>query len=355
MTAHIVIAVLATLLSALIAYFYSSRLQSLISHPILNLLDTMRRVSATQNFSLRASKHGDDELGLLSAGFNDMLAQTEAHEAALDTARGEAESASRAKSEFLANMSHELRTPLNSIIGFSELMEKEIKGPIGVPEYQGYISDMLFSARHLLAVINDILDVSRIEAGKLELVEDEFSIEEVVYRTFILVKQRANEANVSLETDIEDDLPTVRADERLTKQCLVNLITNAIKFTPEGGRVTVRVGCDPGGSLAIAVVDTGIGIAKENIDLVLTPFGQVASSLDGKHEGTGLGLPLTKSLIEAHGGCLTIESTPGSGTTVTIIFPAERLVREEATTPAKSAPFNKPEAFAKPVRKQAQG
>ena len=355
LTAHIVIAILATLLSALIAYFYSSRLQSLISHPILNLLDTMRRVSATQNFSLRASKHGDDELGLLTAGFNDMLAQTEAHEAALDTARGEAESASRAKSEFLANMSHELRTPLNSIIGFSELMENEIKGPIGVPEYQGYISDMLFSARHLLAVINDILDVSRIEAGKLKLVEDDFSIEEIVNRTFILVKQRANEANVSLETDIEDDLPTVRADERLTKQCLVNLITNAIKFTPEGGRVTVRVGCDPGGSLAIAVVDTGIGIAKENIDLVLTPFGQVASSLDGKHEGTGLGLPLTKSLIEAHGGCLTIESTPGSGTTVTIIFPAERLVREEATTPAKSAPFNKPEAFAKPVRKQAQG
>jgi signal transduction histidine kinase len=315
----------------------------------------MRRVSATQNFSLRASKHGDDELGLLTAGFNDMLAQTEAHEAALDTARGEAESASRAKSEFLANMSHELRTPLNSIIGFSELMENEIKGPIGVPEYQGYISDMLFSARHLLAVINDILDVSRIEAGKLELVEDDFSIEEIVNRTFILVKQRANEANVSLETDIEDGLPTVRADERLTKQCLVNLITNAIKFTPEGGRVIVRVGCDPGGSLAIAVVDTGIGIAKENIDLVLTPFGQVASSLGRNQEGTGLGLPLTKSLIEAHGGCLTIESTPGSGTTVTLIFPAERLVREEATTPAKSPPFNKPEAFAKPVRKQAQG
>jgi signal transduction histidine kinase len=355
LAAHIVIAVLATLLSALIAYFYSSRLQSLISHPILSLLNTMRRVSATQNLSLRASIHGNDEMGLLTASFNDMLARTEAHEAALNTARGEAEFASRAKSEFLANMSHELRTPLNSIIGFSGLIESQIRGPLGAPEYHDYISDVLFSARHLLSVINDILDVSRIEAGKLELVEEDLRIEEIVYKTLNLVKQRANEADVCLETEFEDDLPAVRADERLTKQCLVNLIANAIKFTPEGGRVTVRIGCKTDGSLAIAVADTGIGIAGEDIDLVLSPFGQAASSEGRNREGTGLGLPLTKSLVEAHGGDFAIESELGLGTTVTIIFPAERLFRDGAIPPVQSTSPNAPASSNEEVRKQAQG
>ncbi len=315
-----------TFFAFILALLLSSRLQKVISDPILALAGTMKEVSRKQSYSIRAEKHGDDEIGVLIDGFNNMLSQIEAREESLRTAQRQAEMANRTKSEFLAAMSHELRTPLNAILGFSEIMKNQLMGPLGTPEYRDYASDIHDSGAHLLEVINDILDISKIEAGKLELREEQVSIKEIISKSVRLMKERAENAGLDITIDIEPDLPLLFADPRLVKQNLINLLSNATKFTPEGGHITVRAMVDDDGAIAIAVSDTGIGIAAEDIDHVLVPFGQVDSSLSRKYEGTGLGLPLVKSFIELHGGTLTIESTIGLGTTVTIRFPAERAV-----------------------------
>ncbi|MEE8515809.1 MAG: ATP-binding protein, partial [Alphaproteobacteria bacterium] len=180
---------------------------------------------------------------------------------------------------------------------------------------------------HLLEVINDILDISKIEAGKLELNEEQVSIKDIINKSVRLIKERAENAGLDITIDIEPGLPLLFADARLIKQNLINLLSNAIKFTPQGGHITVRAVVDDDGAITIGVSDTGIGIAAEDFGHVLAPFGQVDSSLSRKYEGTGLGLPLVKSFIELHGGTLMIDSTIGLGTTVTIRFPAERAVR----------------------------
>ncbi len=242
----------------------------------------------------------------------------------LAEARDVADAASRTKSEFLANMSHELRTPLNAIMGFSEVIQNQMFGLVGVPQYVDYAADIYASGAHLLEIINDILDLSKVEAGKLEVTEERLDLRAVAESVFQLVKGRADEGGVTLMHDIAHDLPRLYADKRKLKQMLLNLLSNAIKFTHQGGAVDLFARVADDGGLALCIRDTGIGIAADQIDLVLAPFGQVDSALAREHQGTGLGLPLVKALVELHGGHLTLESEPEVGTNVSLCFPPER-------------------------------
>jgi signal transduction histidine kinase len=246
-------------------------------------------------------------------------------ETALARAKHETELASRAKSEFIANMSHELRTPLNSIIGFSDVLMHEIHGPMGKPEYLGYARDINYSGKHLLSLISDVLDAARIESGNLILREDWIDPPEVVNACMRMVRDRAENANISLITDIDGKLPLLWADETRLKQILLNLLANSIKFNMKNGSVTCRVRVSDDKKMVFEVIDTGIGIAPENISKALAVFGQIESGTSRSHDGAGLGLPLSKRLTEMHGGDLNLKSEKDAGTTVTVTFPAERL------------------------------
>jgi PAS domain S-box-containing protein len=248
----------------------------------------------------------------------------------LRRARDAAELANRSKSEFLANMSHELRTPLNAIIGFSELMKNEVLGAIAVPAYSGYVRDIHDSANHLLNIINDILDLSRIEAGKLKLFETPVDLGVAAQATGRLVTDRAADSGVRVTSDIEANLPMLLGDERLVKQILINLLANAVKFTPRGGSVVVRAFKDADGCLGLTVADTGIGIAETDLARVMEPFGQADGSLRRRYEGTGLGLPLVRSFVELHGAKFDLKSQVGTGTTATVMFPLERSMQQTA-------------------------
>jgi PAS domain S-box-containing protein len=256
-------------------------------------------------------------------------------------ARDQAEAANRAKSEFLAAMSHELRTPLNAIIGFSDVMKTEMLGPMGSVKYRGYAEDISDSGQHLLDLINDILDLSKIESRADELNEEDIRIPALVHSVLTLVQGQAEEGGIGLVQDIPDDLPPLRADHRKLKQILVNLLSNGIKFTDTGGKVTLSIWCQPDSGYVFQVTDTGIGIALEDIPKALAPFQQVESDLARKYEGTGLGLPLTKSLVELHSGSLDLQSEVGVGTTATVRFPAERIVRLPRDTNAVGAAAKK--------------
>jgi signal transduction histidine kinase len=246
-------------------------------------------------------------------------------EAALLRAKQEAELASRSKSEFLANMSHELRTPLNAIIGFADLLKSEIFGPLGHARYRGYVADIHDSGQHLLNLVNDILDVSKIESGKTELSEEPVDVANVIESCLRLMRDRVHARGLHLACTLPPGLPLVRCDELRLKQIVLNLLSNAVKFTPPKGRVAVRAALEDGG-LLISIEDSGIGIAAEDIDKALRRFGQIDSRLQRKYEGTGLGLPLTKSMVELHGGRLALDSTPGIGTKVTVWLPPERTL-----------------------------
>lgn len=250
----------------------------------------------------------------------------------LTRALGVAAEASQAKSNFLASMSHELRTPLNAIIGFSDTMKMEVFGPLS-ERYKGYASDIHHSGEHLLALINDVLDLSRLDAGHADLREEEFDPAELVNESMRMIMGHAGKAQISLTTDIAHGLPWVRADKRRIKQILINLMSNALKFTPAGGEVKVTARLADGG-LAMAVSDSGIGIAPEDIPKVMERFGMVDSTMSRKHTGTGLGLPLSKQLAELHGGSLMLESTVDVGTTVTVTLPRERLVSQDSAIAA---------------------
>ncbi|MHA1599869.1 MAG: ATP-binding protein, partial [Alphaproteobacteria bacterium] len=248
----------------------------------------------------------------------------------LKIARDQAEAANRAKTEFLAAMSHELRTPLNAIIGFSEIIQTEILGPVGSVKYRGYASDIHDSGIHLLDLINDILDLSKVESGMDELYEENIEIPKLTRSVWQLVQQRAEKRDVRLILELPEALPALRADLRKLKQILVNLMSNAIKFTEAGGEVTLKVTCDEENAYVFQVIDTGIGIAREDVSKALSQFGQIDSTLSRQHEGTGLGLPLTKALVELHDGSLDLQSQPSVGTTVTVRFPAERIVHHQS-------------------------
>ena len=247
-------------------------------------------------------------------------------ELALVAAKEEAELGSRSKSEFLANMSHELRTPLNAIIGFSQVMADEVMGPLGSPRYIGYARDICSSAQHLLGIISDILDVSKLEAGKVELDEEEAEIPLLVRDVLQLVGERARTIDIAIDTEIPADLPMFRLDRLKLKQVLLNLITNALKFSTPGGRVTLSARFDERAGLELAVSDRGIGMDKFEVETAITRFGQVASTWSRNHAGTGLGLPLAIGLVELHGGNLTIQSEKGAGTVVRVTIPAERAI-----------------------------
>jgi len=273
----------------------------------------------TQNGAYR----GIGSIRLLMGAAADRLAQRHTE---IQRAQMEAEQSRKTKAQFLAAVSHELRTPLNAIIGFSQIIAEGTFGPNDFERYRGYAQDIQNSGEHLLEIINDILDISKIESGKLVLHEEFLDIEPLVDVTLRLVRQRAVENQVALAVQVGGPPFRLRGDKRLLRQLLLNLVANAVKFTPPGGKVTVSAHRTPDGSLSILVEDTGIGIASEDIPKAMMPFGQVDSRLGRKYEGTGLGLPLAKAMAEAHGGALKLESQLGVGTTVTVRLPAARLI-----------------------------
>jgi two-component system, cell cycle sensor histidine kinase PleC len=238
----------------------------------------------------------------------------------LMAARDQAETAQRARGQFLANMSHELRTPLNAVLGFSDIFRQEMLGPIGNPKYREFADDIHSSGRHLLDIINNILDLTKIDSGKLELADDEVDIADLLEFCGKLVADTARSGNVSLEIAVPPQVPALRGDIIRLRQILLNLLSNAIKFTPAGGRIMVS-GEPAGAAFVLRISDTGIGMTPDEAHKAMQPFYQVDNSNARRYEGTGLGLPLTKSLVELHGGSIRIDSTRGRGTTVTVSLP----------------------------------
>ena len=249
-----------------------------------------------------------------------------AQASALAATRTQAEIANRSRSEFFAKMGHELRTPLNAIIGFSEIIKDEIFGPVGSARYREYMHDINDSGHHLLDLVNDLLDIARIEVGKSELDDEVLAVPEVIAASLAEFADQAAAGGVILDSDIRAGLPHLRADPRKVRQMLSNLLSNAVRFTEPGGRVTLGAWSSPDAGFVLQVLDSGIGMALKDIPVALSPFGQVKNALRQRHEGSGLGLPLTKAMAELHAGSLDLQSEPGAGTTVTLRFPAERLV-----------------------------
>ncbi len=255
------------------------------------------------------------------------ITEAKLREAALLKAKETAEIANRSKTDFLANVSHELRTPMNAIIGFSQLMQEEMLGPIAVPQYKEYLGNILESAHHLLSLINDLLDVSRAELGQHTLIEEEIDLSQAVLRAFSMVRERAWEQNLEISLDMPTTPLYILGDGRKIKQIILNLVSNAIKFTPEKGKITVGVKDLLTNGLEIFVQDTGIGMKEAQVPIALAPFGQIDSALNRKFEGTGLGLPLSNALAKLHDSHLRIKSTPGKGTYVSFIISQDRCLR----------------------------
>jgi Amt family ammonium transporter len=245
----------------------------------------------------------------------------------LKRAKAAAEAASNAKTAFLGNMSHELRTPLNAVIGFSEILTGELFGPLGDQRYRDYAADILASGRHLLSLVNDLLDHTRIEAGQVTLTDVELDVMAQCEAALRMMRERAAAADVRLVSDYAENLPDLLADERALRQMLLNLLGNAVKFTPPGGIVSLNVRLEQDGRLALAVSDTGIGMRREDVPRALEPFVQLHDHLNKSYAGTGLGLPMVQALIRLHGGTITIDSREGDGTTVTLRFPRRRVIK----------------------------
>ena len=251
------------------------------------------------------------------------VTEIKASERRLIEAHSQAETANRAKGDFLANMSHELRTPLNAIIGFSEVISNQLFGPIVNEKYLEYIRDIHTSSLHLLSIINDILDMSKIEAGKVELAKEVVQIQNVISEVMRMVHERARSRDIELTAELPDENVEIWADERSMKQIFLNLLSNAIKFSNEGGRIYVRIVADRSDVAVLEIEDHGIGMSPEDQERALQPFGQATPATTRNYGGTGLGLPITKGLVEAHGGTLTIDSRAGCGTLVRIVLPRE--------------------------------
>jgi two-component system cell cycle sensor histidine kinase PleC len=269
--------------------------------------------AAARNTSLQAEKDA-------------LIAELEQAKLNSDEARRRAEGANLAKSRFLATMSHELRTPLNAILGFSEVMKGELFGPHGVAAYKEYSNDIHVSGQHLLMLINEILDLSRVEAGRYELKEEPVSLTAIVEDCCRLLAMRATGRSLTLTQSLDQALPRIWADERAVRQVALNLLTNAIKFTPPGGSIAVKVGWTGSGGEYVSIKDTGPGIPPEEIPVVLSTFGRGSLAHKNAEEGTGLGLPIVKGLVELHGGQFRLTSKVRQGTEAVVIFPSERVM-----------------------------
>ncbi|HEY9079466.1 ATP-binding protein [Magnetovibrio sp.] len=293
----------------------------------LNAVKTARREAETARDKLdRLNQHLEERVEMRTRELSRELERHERTEARLRASKREQECANRAKSDFLANMSHELRTPLNAIIGFSNILRTDMFGPLANAKQKEYIEDIHHSGEHLLELINDILDVSALEAGKLKLNEEPLNLCAVIDLTWRLVGTRAEDKGVELRQNVPDTLAWLHADERRIKQILLNLLTNAIKFTPRGGTVTLNAKCNGTRTISLSVSDTGIGMDEHDVAKAMSQFGQVDNVFSRTEEGTGLGLPLTKGLVELHDGRMEIESEKGCGTRITVHFPKERTI-----------------------------
>ncbi|MDE3059626.1 MAG: HAMP domain-containing protein [Pseudomonadota bacterium] len=309
-----------------------------VTRPLLNLAETARKVSLQENYEIRAESIGNDdgepdnELGVLVQSFNKMLMEISTRDrqlkknyAELEEAKNAAESANQAKSQFLSNISHELRTPLNAVIGLSSIMTDQLHGPLGSSKYLEYSKDINASGSHLLDIINDIIDLSKITEGTLTLNYEKVNIAKTIDKCIALLSERAKQGGITISRSIPESLPVLRADRLRVTQILLNILTNAVKFTPEGGKVHIAASGVPEGEkvshIVITIEDTGIGMRESDIEKAFQNFGQVDRGLNRKYEGTGLGLPLTKRLMELHQGSITIQSKPGEGTRVSLRFP----------------------------------
>jgi two-component system cell cycle sensor histidine kinase PleC len=278
-----------------------------------------------------------------------LIGELEQAKAKSDEARRHAEAANLAKSRFLAQMSHELRTPLNAILGFSEVMKSEVFGPHAVPSYKEYAGDIHGSGVHLLNLINEILDLSRIEAGRYELNEEAVALAHIVEDCHHLLKLRAKNRGITIHEAFEADLPRLWADERAVRQICLNLLSNAIKFTPQGGEVWLKVGWTASGGQYLSVRDNGPGIPEDEISIVLASFGQGSNAIKSAEQGTGLGLPIAKNLVDLHGGTFTLKSKLRDGTEVIIAFPPERVMSALAPVVEPNAALQ-PDGMPEPVQ-----
>lgn len=309
-------------------------------------------VTAEGYFALLAHRLHSNTLATLQARAEKdaLIGELEQAKAISDEARHRAEAANVSKSRFLAQMSHELRTPLNAILGFSEVMKSEIFGAHAVAVYKDYSADIHNSGVHLLNLINEILDLSRIEAGRYELNEEPVSLAHVVADCHHLLKLRASSRNIVIHEMFEDGMPKLWGDERATRQIVLNLLSNSIKFTPQGGEIWLKVGWTASGGQYLSVKDNGPGIPEEEIPIVLASFGQGSNSIKSAEQGAGLGLPIAKSLIDMHGGTFTLKSKLRIGTEVIVTFPPERVMSALAPM-VEEAPSLQPDTMPEEKRR----
>jgi signal transduction histidine kinase len=309
----------------LIAVMISWWLAKFLARPLVVVEQAATRIANGNTYAELAPlpAHSPKELESLHKSFARMFDEIRERQNSLLIAKTQSEEANRAKSEFLANMSHELRTPLNAIVGFSELIKGETFGPIKEKRYVGYADDILHSGYHLMSIIDDVLDMSKIEAGHFSPKKTKFDLSEVAGECVRMTAEQARQKSVAFKSDLSKEIPPVFADEKMIKQVILNLLSNAIKFTEAKGSVTLKTALDENGNYMISVADTGPGIAQENLEIIFEPFRQIDSTIERQHGGTGLGLPLVKAMIDMHGGTLAIDSELGSGTTITLTIPKE--------------------------------
>ncbi|TAH37680.1 MAG: ammonium transporter [Alphaproteobacteria bacterium] len=304
---------------------------------LLKLLQQMEQQRLEGDFSRPVEIETETEAGTIAMQYNMILdkfnSETQKREKAVKemrTAKDAALMASKTKSRFLANVSHELRTPLNAIMGFSEAMQTQILGPLGHGKYVEYSDHIFKSGQHLLNLIKDVLDLSKMEEGKLDLNSAPVNLHQVIARVRSFVDMEIQNAHIKLTVDIPEDIPRLNADERAMTQILTNLLSNAVKFSHDGGGIDVKAWLREDMGISILVRDNGSGMEPDSIDRAMEPFIQVDSQISRRHKGTGLGLPITKSLVELHGGTITLESALNEGTTVTIHMPKERTILGQA-------------------------